>query len=73
MSERGITEDEVRAALKGGETTAAKGGRISKEATFDFAGEWRGRRYPQKRVRVVYVEERGRLVVITAYAFYGRW
>ena len=38
-----------------------------------FAGEWNGRRYPQKLVEVVYVEEAGDTIVVTVKAYYGHW
>lgn len=73
MSERGVTKDEVLTVLEGGEPRDAEGGRRYKEATFEFSGEWQGRRYPQKRIRVIYVQEGDSTVVVTVYAFYGRW
>jgi hypothetical protein len=72
MRERGVAEEEVLSVLDAGEPQEAEG-RRSKEATFEFLGEWQGRRYPQKKVRVIYIEEAGSTVVITVYAFYGRW
>ena len=56
MSERGVEEAEVRAVLESGELQEeSTKGRLSREATFEFSGEWHGRRHPQKRVRVVCV------------------
>ncbi len=73
MRERGVAEEEVRSILETGEAQEAEGGRRFKEATLEFSAEWRGRRYPQKRVRVIYVEEGESIAVITVYVFYGRW
>jgi len=73
MGERGVVADEVGSVLESGATVETKGRRKSREAIFPFAGLWHGRSFPHKKVRVVYVEEGQSLVVITVYAFYGRW
>ncbi len=73
MSIRGIAEDEIRATLQSGFSVAAHNGRWAREKLVDFNRTWAGRFYPQKRVRVAYVEEDGRLFTVTAIAYYGRW
>lgn len=43
------------------------------ERVFPYNGSWQGRRYPQKKVRAVYVKEDDRAVVITVFVYYGSW
>jgi hypothetical protein len=73
MPQRGVTELEVRAVLERGQTIAAQGGRRARELVFPHAKEWAGRFYGQKKVKVVYIEEEGEIVVVTVLAYYGRW
>ena len=71
--ERGASEEEVRRTVLSGETSVAKPGRQAKERVFTYNSEWQGQPHAQKKVRVIYVQEAARLVVITVYAYYGRW
>jgi len=73
MVERGASEDEVRIALEEGTLGEVKIGRKAKEKIFAYDGFWQGQRYPQKKVRVIYVEEGDELVVLTVYVYYGQW
>ncbi len=73
MLERGASEDEVHDTMLSGTAASAKAGRQAKERVFPYNSDWQGRRHPQKKVRVIYVQEAERLVVITVYAYYGRW
>jgi hypothetical protein len=73
MAERGVSEAEVVTAIESGTEAQARGDRRYREAVFDYGREWLGRRYEQKKVQVIYVEEDGELIVITVYAFYGSW
>jgi hypothetical protein len=73
MPERGVSEDEVREVLARGQPAEARGGRQALELIFPYNTYWQGRFYEQKRVRVVYAEEGPDQVVITVYAYYGRW
>lgn len=73
MAERGVSEQEVQAVLKAGAPRDERHGRYAKERVFEFSGKWQGRRYPEKKVRVIYIEEAEIQVVITVYAFYGTW
>ena len=52
-------------------SSARGGGRKSREKVFEYNGEWLGRRYAQKKVKVVYVEEEGQVVVVTVKVYYG--
>lgn len=73
MRQRGVTDDEARLVLETGQSADAELGRKSKDGVFEFSGLWQGRSYPQKKVQVIYREEGENVVVITVYAFYGRW
>jgi hypothetical protein len=73
MPVRGISEEEILDVLRSGQPVPAASGRLAKERAFPFGSLWRGRRYTQKKVKVVYVEEEGAIITVTAYAYYGEW
>jgi hypothetical protein len=73
MSERGASEEEVRETVLHGTAVAAKRGRQAKEHVFAYNDEWHGRHYLERKVRVIFVEEPDRLVVLTVYVYYGKW
>jgi len=70
MLERGATEDEVRAAIEGGERIAAKYGRIGFRRNFSYDGEWQGRRYANKQLEVYAVEEQDWLVITVIVKYF---
>jgi len=72
-NERGASEDEVSVVLLRGQEVKVKKGRKGKELVFDYNGEWLGKHYLQKKVRVIYVEESDAIVVITVKVYYGVW
>ena len=72
-NERGASEDEVSVVLLRGQEVKVKKGRKGKELVFDYNGEWLGKHYPQKKIRVIYVEESDAIVVITVKVYYGVW
>lgn len=65
MSERGATEQEVTAAVEGGEIFPAKYGRKGFRRNFPFHGIWQGKRYRTKQVEAYVVKEGNDLVVVT--------
>lgn len=65
MEERGVTEDEVRAAVERGEQFAAKFGRTGFRRNFPAGSLWRGKRYGTKQVEVYAVQEETDWLVIT--------
>ena len=73
MWERGVSEEDIYKTLSQGRPVHSKQGRFAKEYVFVYKKEWQGKFYPQKKVKAVYVEERGHKVVITVYAYYGIW
>ena len=72
-SERGATEDEIHTVLSTGSEVQVRRGRKGKEMVFEYGREWLPKRYPQNKVRVIYVEEDDEIVVITLKVFYGEW
>jgi hypothetical protein len=73
MPVRGISPEEVLDALRSGWPVPAADGRLAMEKVFLFDSIWRGRPYAQKKVKVLYVEEEGTMITVTAYAYYGKW
>lgn len=70
MSERGISKEEVIETIETGERVPAKKGRKAFRKNFTFEKEWAGKIFHIKQVMPVVVEEKNRLVVVTAYSFY---
>lgn len=68
--ERGVTESEVIAAVRGGERFPAKLGRVGFRLSFEFDGIWRGRRYATKQIEALAVDEGDRWLVITVLVKY---
>ena len=71
--ERGTSEDEIRDVLETGSPLPAADGRLCKAKVYDFGQERLGRHYLQKRVEVIYTIEKGTVVTVTVYVFYGQW
>ncbi|MGA1874741.1 MAG: DUF4258 domain-containing protein [bacterium] len=63
--ERGTTEDEVRAAIEGGERFPAKYNRTGFRRNFPFDSNWHGKYYKNKQVEAYAVDENATWVVIT--------
>ena len=70
LVERGANEEEVRAALEGGERFPAKHGRIGFRRNFSFDREWNGKRYAVKQIEAYAVEENGWLVITVIVKFF---
>ncbi|NOZ64316.1 MAG: DUF4258 domain-containing protein [Caldiserica bacterium] len=70
---RGATHGEVKKTLAEGKEVEAKYGRKAKELIFTYNKEWQNRFYPEKKVKVVYTEEKQSIVVITVYVYFGKW
>lgn len=66
-------EDEIRIVLSSNKVSILKKGRKGKELVFDYNKEWLGKYYPQKKVKVIYVDEEDQIVVITVKVYYGEW
>ena len=73
MARRGASEEEIKEVIEKGQEVEARGGRKAKEKVFPFNKSWRGSLYPEKKLRVIFVEEEKGIVVITVYVYYGKW
>jgi len=71
--ERGASEEEIKDVINTGFLISAKYGRIGKAKIYGFNQERHGRYYEQKRVEVIYTVERGVIITVTVYVFYGKW
>ncbi len=70
MTERGATEDEVRATVEHGERFPAQYGRTGFRRNFPFDDTWRDRYYRIKQVEAYAVREGTDWLVITVITRY---
>jgi hypothetical protein len=70
MDLRGASEQEVISAIREGEATPTKGGRLIYRKNFSFRGEWQGRYHETKQVAPIVVREADSFIVVTVYVFY---
>ena len=73
MDERGVSEEEVLQTALTGEPATAREPRQGKQLLFKEGYPWIGEYYPHKKVHAILVEEAGKLIVVTVYAYYGEW
>jgi len=71
--ERGTSAQEIEDVIKTGFTIPAKYGRMGKAKIYDFNQKRHGKYYEQKRVEAIYTIERGVIITVTVYVFYGKW
>jgi hypothetical protein len=71
--ERGATEEEIRDTIETGFDISARGNRKGKAKIYDFKQERLGKYYEQKRLEIIYVDEKDVIITITVYVFYGEW
>jgi hypothetical protein len=71
--ERGASEDEIQDTIQTGFDIPAKGNRKGKAKIYVFRQERLGKYYEQKRIEIIYVEERDLIITVTVYVFYGEW
>ena len=69
-AERGANEDEIVTTIESGERFVAKYGRTGFRHDFIFNGIWRGKRYANKQIEAIAVEEHGRWIVVTVLVKY---
>ena len=69
---RGFTAEEVELAIRSAPWTPAKDGRLECSLDLPYDKLWNGRRYALKRVRPIFVEEAGAIVVVTVLTYYLR-
>ena len=72
MRGRGVTEEEVEQVIRRGGPSEARPPRLGRELVFSGQHLWRGRKYPQKRVKVVFVREGDDTVILTVVSYYGK-
>jgi hypothetical protein len=70
---RGTNREEISDVLENGFEIPARGNRKGKARVYDFKRERLGKYYEQKRVEVIYAEEKDTVVTVTVYVFYGEW
>ena len=70
LADRGATLREVEEAIREGERTPAKRGRLAFRKNFPFQRSWKGIYYEGKQIFPIVAEEPDRLVVVTVYVFY---
>jgi hypothetical protein len=70
MRDRGASENEVKAAIRTGNSELARKGRLTFRKNFTFNNYWRGKHYAVKQVAPVVAERDDRLVVVTVYVYY---
>jgi hypothetical protein len=70
MIDRGASKEEVEIAIRTGESSPAKKGRLSFRKNFSYNTIWKGKLYQVKQVMPIVVEESDRFVVVTVYVFF---
>jgi Domain of unknown function (DUF4258) len=70
MDLRGATEQEVVSAIREGEASPARTGRLIYRKNFSYRRDWKGRYHETKQVAPIVVREGDSLVVVTVYVFY---
>lgn len=70
MIDRGASAEEVEFAIKTGEYSPAKKGRLSFRKNFSYNAVWKGKHYRVKQVMPIVAEEPDRLVVVTVYVYF---
>lgn len=70
LHRRGVTMDEVVAAIQGAEWVPVERGRLECRMDFPFDAEWNKKHYQTKQVRPIFVDEAEAIVIITVYSFY---
>lgn len=73
LEARGTNELEIEQALRFGFPDVARPPKLSRAIVFPFGRIWGGRRYEQKKVRVIYVRDDQDELVVTVYVYYGSW
>ena len=67
---RGFTASEVREAIRTGTWQPTRGGRLETFRDFPYHALWNGTFYASKRVRPIFVDDPGEIVVITVYTYF---
>lgn len=70
MTDRGVSRDEIEAAIRSGELAPAKSKRLSFRKNFPFNKVWKGRKYSIKQVISDVTEGPDEITVVTVYSFF---
>ncbi|MBN2543879.1 DUF4258 domain-containing protein [bacterium] len=70
MIERGATEEEVNKTVEYGESFPAKYGRIGFRHNFSNDFNWRNKKYKNKQIEVIGVQENDEFIVVTLIVKY---
>lgn len=73
IRKRGTSLSEAKKVLKEGKEVEVRYPRKAKEIVFPYNRKWQNKIYPEKKVRVIYVKEEEKLIVITVYVYFGKW
>jgi len=72
LKDRHTNEEEVRQTLRYGKWYRDEEGYLHAKRSFRFSREHFGRYYCQKKVELIFVEEKDRLVIITIYTYFSK-
>ena len=73
MLQRGVTKEEIEKVLNNGwEADDAKSGTLGKVFVFSYKGDWEGKYFEEKKVRVYYKLVNGGFTLLTVKARYGK-
>jgi hypothetical protein len=70
MKERGASRQEVRTAVREGESSDARHGRTEFTYTFPFEDEWNGTYYAHKELTVYAADDSGDWIIVTVIPRY---
>jgi len=72
IKNRGANISEVEETIKKGQRYEVRYSRQAKEMVFPYGKKWQDKFYSQKKIRVIYKEEKNQLIVITVYVYFGK-
>jgi hypothetical protein len=70
IERRGFSEDEVVEAIREGVWQPARANRLETSKDFAYHALWNGVLYATKKVRPVFVDDPGEIVVVTVYTYF---
>ena len=73
MQHNGVSHDEIMEVLETGAFSLGESNKLIREKVFTAGYQRRGRYYPHKEVRAIFVDEIDVTTVITVRARYGRF
>ncbi|OGQ06195.1 MAG: hypothetical protein A2W61_02455 [Deltaproteobacteria bacterium RIFCSPLOWO2_01_44_7] len=70
LNERHVTPKEIITVLKKSKWTLVKENRMRAQFTFPFSDFYKSRFFRWKKIRVIFIEEKARIVIVTVYTFF---